>query len=512
MRPWHDSAAVRTLYRARLVRTLAHPATGDWVLVDDRHVQRVGTGDPPNADRTIDLPGTTIVPGFVDAHVHLTGTGLALVNKDVEACGSSEALLRLVRERANVEPGPVVLLQGYDETRWDRPELPAMDDLDATGPPLVIRRVDGHAALANRAALDASGVLEDEGVERGSGGHPTGVVTAAANARLSRWAASSFPEHRIEELQLQAAGLAARLGVTSVHEMSLPHERGMRDLEVFLRHRSRLPVDTSVIVATMDIPQVIDLGLSAIGGDLPADGSIGARTAALESPYADIDHRGRCYYDDDTLAEFFHGGHNAGLQVGMHAIGDRGIEQVLRVWERVYHALDSRERRHFRARRHRIEHLEMASATQVERAAALGLAVSVQPAFDAIWGGPGGLYETGLGPERAASMNAFRTLIERGLEVGAGSDTPVTPLDPMASVLACERHHAERQRLSRADAIRMHTIGGARLAHQEDKKGALGAGMHADFAAYTEDPFETADPAGLRPVLTVSLGREVFAV
>ena len=127
----------------------------------------------------------------------------------------------------------------------------------------------------------------------------------------------------------------------------------------------------------------IGTGLPAIGGDLPVDGSIGARTAAAMAALRRRDGVGAAYFADDELAEFFHGGHGAGLQVGVHAIGDRAIEQVLSAWERVYHALDSRERRHFRARRHRVEHFEWRPTAQVERAAMLGLAASVQPAFDA---------------------------------------------------------------------------------------------------------------------------------
>jgi predicted amidohydrolase YtcJ len=261
----------------------------------------------------------------------------------------------------------------------------------------------------------------------------------------------------------------------------------------------------------MDIPQVIDLGLGTIGGDLPVDGSIGARTAALGAPYADSTSVGTSYYGDDELERFFRDGHGAGLQVGVHAIGDRAIEQVLTSWERVYQALDSRQRRHFRARRHRVEHFEMASVGQVERAGMLGLAVSVQPTFDRSWGGPAGLYEIGLGPERAGSMNPFRSMLERGVELGVGSDAPITPLDPMLTIIALEGHHDPAQRMSRFEAIRLHTIGSARLAHLEEKKGALGPGMHADFAAFDVDPLEAETLEDIRPILTVSLGREVFA-
>jgi predicted amidohydrolase YtcJ len=108
-------------------------------------------------------------------------------------------------------------------------------------------------------------------------------------------------------------------------------------------------------------------------------------------------------------------------------------------------------------------------------------------------------------------MNPFRSLLERGLVVGAGSDAPITPLDPWIAVAAMERHHDPTQRLSRIEAIRIHTAGSARLGHQEEKKGVLEPGMHADLAAYDVDPLELDDVEELRPILTVSLGREVFA-
>jgi len=503
---------VKTLFRAARVYTLSFPETGEWILVDGRHIQRVGSGAPPEADRVVDLPGATVLPGFIDTHVHLTSTGLALGNRETQQAASSAALLDLARARASEGDGPVVL-QGFDETRWTDPRHPALDDLDAvTARPLVLHRIDGHMALANSAALEAAGLAdEEEGVERDSSSRPTGRVTLEALHRLGRWAAGSLDDNAIQELQLQAAALGASRGVTAVHEMSMPHWSGLRDLQVFLGHRGRLPLDAEPIVATMDIPQVMDLGLAAIGGDLPVDGSIGARTAAVMAPYADSTGAGTCYHADDALAAFFHGGHVAGLQVGVHAIGDRAIEQILSVWERLYHTLDSRERRHFRARRHRVEHFEMATTSQVERAAMLGLAVSVQPTFDRLWGQPDGLYEVGLGRDRANSMNQFRTMIERGIEVGAGSDTPVTPFDPMLSISACESHHAPAQRLSRFEAVRLHTVGSARVGHQEEKKGALGPGMHADLVAYDDDPMTAASIEDLRPILTVSLGREVFA-
>lgn len=502
---------MRTLYQATRVRTLSHPAEGEWVLVDERHVQRVGSGDPPEADRTVDLPGTTIVPGFIDSHVHLTGTGIDLSGLFLGAVRSRaelmEALAAASRDRAGA-----TLAHGFDESKWPDPRLPSLAELDRVSDrPLIAVRIDGHVSVANTAALGNSGAVDLPGVELDEAGRATGVVRLDANARLQAWYHEALPDHDIREFQLRAAALAASRGITTVHEMAIPLSRGFRDFEVLMGHREQLPVDVVPYLATTDIPYVMDAGLSRIGGDLSLDGSIGARTAQVSEPYADGEGSGVAYLDDDFLCEFLHNAHLAGLQTAVHAIGDAAIDQALRVWERVYRTLDSRERRHFRARLHRIEHFEMPTEGMLERAAALGIAVSVQPAFDAEWGHPGGMYERRLGEDRALPMNPFRTLLQRGMEVGAGSDSPVTPLDPMYGVWALENHHDPAQRLSRTEAVTLFTWGSARLAGLERKKGNLEPGMQADFAAYDSDPFTAEDLLDLRPVLTVSRGREVYA-
>ena len=502
---------MKTLYRAARVRTLSLLGQGEWVLVDGRHVERVGTGDPPGADEVVDLPGTTIVPGFIDAHVHLSGTGLEMEGLDLSGARSREEVVALARDRVAARPGPTLGL-GMDETRWLSPELPGLQELDAaSAEPLVLLRADGYLSIANTAAIEASGVEALEGAARDAGGRPTGLLRGEANAAVQLWYFESLSVEEIAAAQLRACERAASRGITCVHEMAIPDKRGRRDVEILLLQSDDLAVDVVTYIADRELPYVVgDLLQTRVGGDLFLDGSIGARTAALLKPYADGDGSGSLAYEDDELAEFLHNAHLSSLQTGVHVIGDAAIDQALRVWERVYHALDSRGRRHFRARRHRLEHFEMAAIEQIERAAAIGRAVSIQPAFDAFWGGTGAMYERRLGHDRAWTMNPFRSMLERGLEVGAGSDSPVTPLDPMYGVWALENHHDPAQRLGREAAIRLFTVGAARLAHLE-KKGRLEPGSSADFAAYDADPFEVADVRDLRPVLTVSRGRRVFS-
>jgi predicted amidohydrolase YtcJ len=505
----YNPFTLRTLYRASRVRTLSHPAVGEWVLVDGRHIERVGVGDAPSAERVVDLPGATIMPGFVDAHVHLTWSGIHRGASVLSDVGSSAELLQAARGITPTRTG-ITFAFGWDESAWRDPELPCLAELDSLEGPVVLARTDGHVCLANTAALQRSGAITLTGVERDADGQPTGLLTQQANDTAQSWFHGSLSDPEIEGFQVEAASVAAARGVTSVHEMSEPAMDGPHDLEILLRHRRSLPVDVITYVATTDVPAVMDMRLSRIGGDIAIDGSLGARTAHLNDPYHDAPTVGVGYHDDEALFAFLHQAHVAGLQVGLHAIGDAAIEQVVSAWERVYLALDSRMRRHFRARRHRIEHFEMPGPGHIERAAVLGLAPCVQPAFDARWGGVGALYETRVGTARAAAMNPFRTMRQRGLELGCGSDSPVTPLDPLAGVAALESHHDPQQRFDREEALRLFIQGGARLGHQEDKKGALEPGAHADLCAWDADPCE-ADLDGMRPILTVSLGREVFA-
>lgn len=502
---------MKTLYRAALVHTLGHPASGEWVLVDGRHVERVGSGEPPASDRVVHLPGATIAPGAIDAHVHLTATGIHNRFPEVAAARSREEFLQTLSLVAGGVQGPV-LVHGHDETKWVQAALPTLADMDAASArfPLIAVRADAHLSIANSIALEAAGVGRMPGAERDADGELTGVVRQAANDQVQRWYAESLRHHDIQELQLEAASLAAARGITCVHEMAMPASQGREDVEVLLDQRTRLPVDVVPYIATMEIPYVMDRHLSQIGGDLSLDGSIGARTACLSSPYVGGSDTGVAYLEEETLVRFLQEAHAAGLQVALHVIGDAAIEQAVTAWERVYQALDSRSRRHFRARRHRLEHFEMPTDQQIERTAALGLAISVQPAFDAAWGAPGQLYEQRLGERRAMAMNPFRTLSERGLTIGAGSDAPITPLNPMQGIAALEAHHDPAQRMARPEAYRLFTHGGARLAHLA-KKGKLEPGTHADLVAYDADPMTAGDLGSLSPILTVSLGRDVYA-
>ena len=515
--PWHHARVVRSLYRAATRAHVRSPADG-----------RVGAGRrPPRRARGRRRPAPRRPcrrpPGRDDrARVHRRPRPPdepRAVAPRTRTSRPPARPRRPARDRARrgpaARPRTSSALQGYDETRWTDPTLPTVDALDAvTAAPLVIRRTDGHVALLNTAALSARRRARHARRRAGRRGRrPTGLVTGTANRLVGRWVGDR-PE-RPRDRGAAAVRRGARRRATASPRCTRCRCRWSSG-----RWTSRPSSRTAPICrcpsrsssASMDVPKAVELGLA---GDRrrPRDRRVdrrpdrGDRRPVRRRP----GHAASSPSTTTILEGFFRDGHDAGLQVGMHAIGDRAIEQVLGAWERIYRRLDSRERRHFRARRHRIEHFEMPTLAQIERAAMLGL---------------GGLDAADVRRDVGPPGRALRATGRPGSRV---DDEPV-PHDPRARARARRRVRRPgrargplgdgpgdrarttipTQRLTRADAIRIHTTGSARLAHHEEKKGVLEPGMHADLAAYDVDPLAVDDVAGLRPILTVSLGREVW--
>jgi predicted amidohydrolase YtcJ len=458
--------------------------------------------DSLGADRVVDLGDVTLMPGFVDAHVHLTTTGLAVQGADLGGARSAAELLARVRAAAGRDGGGPIWGDGYDEGAFSSPGLPTPRELAAAagGRPAYLSRVDGHQGLATLDLLAAAGALEAAGCERGPDGAPTGVVRDHANHRARRHARELLPATAVAAAQDGALALAARRGVVCVHEMGGPDIAGRRDFELLLDRLDTLPIEVVCYWGGLDLSWVLERELGQIGGDLFLDGSLGSHTAALSTPYEDRpETRGSLYLDDADLTDLYVRATMAGVQVGVHAIGDRAIGQALRCARRAVHTMG---RPAFAACRHRIEHVELLGSDGADRMADLGLAAAVQPAFDAAWGGSGGMYERRLGQRRAQSMNPFGDLWRRGVPMAGSSDSHVTPLDPWHGVAAAVHHHRKQQRLGVPVALELFTLGGRVLARQEQVTGRVAPGQRADLTAFPGDVL-AADPRKLRGVEAV---------
>lgn len=500
-----------TLFTADRVVTLGHARTDAVaLLVRGSRVVWVGgdvTQAPPHQER-VDLKGCVIGPAFVDAHVHLTPTGLMRTGLDLTRITTARELLHAVAAYVEQHPGRVVWGHGLEP--YDFPdELPDPDELAAVadGRAVYLSRVDGHACLVDRRTLAAAPLARAEGIERDADGEPTGVLKREANHIVRRWSVGATSDAELAEARRVAVAHAASLGIGSVHEMAGPDMMGLADYDAWVG--GDWPIEVIPYWGDMDIEVPLSRDLRHTGGDLFLDGSLGAHTAALSAPYANRnDLHGHLEYDDETLVSWFLEATQAGMQVGVHAIGDAAIRQAVRCWKTVADRYATRGAAEIvRRGRHRLEHAEVLPADLLDEIALLGLVISAQPAFEARWGGEGGMYERRLGIERARITNPFRAIADRGIGLAFGSDANVTPLDPWGAVHAAERRHRQQHAVSRLEAVSMSTLGGRHAVRQERYLGVVRAGMLADLAVFEGDPYAAADPRGSRCVLTIVRGR-----
>ncbi len=507
--PTREAPPRGTLILADRVVTLGYARTeARAVLVRGSRVVWVGDdldAAPTHAARH-ELPGCTLGPAFVDAHVHLTPTGITLSGMDLTQVRSGAELLETVRAHASLEPGRLLWGHGYDD--HDFPDrLPTADELAEAAPlrTIYLARRDGHSCLVDRNTLMAAPLARAQGVERDHEGRPTGILKREAHHIARRWTIGAMSESTLAEAREVAARHAATLGIGSVHEMGGPDIMGANDFDAWLH--GNWPVEVVCYWGALDLGFVSHRGLRQAGGDLFLDGSLGSHTAALCQPYADENELGHLELDDEDLVDFFREATLSAVQVGVHAIGDAAIRQAVRCWRTVADGLPDYLQGELRRLRHRIEHLEVVPPDLLDEIAELGLVASVQPAFESVWGGHGGMYETRLGAQRAAWMNPYRALSDRGVMLAFGSDSNVTPMGPWGTVYAAEHRRRVEHGLSRAEAIAAACLGGRHAARQERYTGTVRAGMRADLAAWEGDPFRAEDPREARCVLTIVRGQ-----
>ncbi len=435
------------------------------------------------ADETVDLDDAVVTPAFVDAHMHATAAGLALDGLDLAMAPTLAAALDQLADHVRRHRATMVLGTGWDDTGWPEGRPPTAGELDRAsgGASVYLSRIDGHCAVVSSAlaahsgAPGAPGWLGD-GLCRGEAHH---VARAAAYAGVSL--------HQRRAAQRRARAHAAGLGIGALHEMAGPEVSSADDLSDLLTLAADEPGPVIHGYWAGDIDTALALG-TGLGGDLFVDGSLGSHTAALRAPYVDAldnhasHNRGLLQLDADAIQEVVVRAGEAGLQTGFHAIGDAAIDAVLDGYERAAEKIGLPR---VVAGRHRIEHCEMADTAQIARMARLGLVASVQPAFDAHWGGPGEMYTRRLGTDRAVAMNPFASMAAAGVVLALSSDAPVTPMDPWGGVRAAVRHHSPSAALSARAAFSAATRGGWRAARADgDGSGVLAAGTPATFAVW----------------------------
>ncbi len=476
------------LLRGGEVHSPADPFATAMVVEGDRvaWVGSEGAADSfaDGVDHTVHLEGALVTPAFTDAHVHATSTGLALTGLDLSAATGPADVLRRVRAHAEARPGDRILLgTGWDSSGWAGRRPPARRELDAAagGRPLYLSRVDVHSALATTALLDLTpGVADLTGFD---GDAP---LTGDAHHAVRAVAHGGLTAGQRSEAQRATLRHAASLGIGSVHECAGPDISSEDDLTGLLALAVQEPGPrvtgywAEPATTPAQAARVRELGAVGAAGDLFADGSLGSHTAALNAPYADAPHHGVAHLDASAVAAHVAACTEAGVQAGFHAIGDAALDAVT---AGVRAAAERVGAARVRAARHRVEHAEMLTEATVAAFAEHALTASVQPAFDAAWGGEDGMYAQRLGAERAATLNPYAALLRAGVPLAMGSDSPVTRLDPWGTLRAAAFHRTPGHRVSVRAAFTAHTRGGWRALGRDDA-GVLVPGAPADYAVW----------------------------
>jgi len=449
------------------------------VLVEDATIAWVGQeagADALSPDVTVDLDGGWLAPAFVDAHVHATSTGLALTGLDLTDAPSLTEALRQVEQHCRRTRGGVVLGTGWDETRWPEGRPPTAAELDRAsyGGVVYLARTDVHSAVVSSALLAA---CPEAAALPGYVGN--GLVREQAHHAVRRVARATVTPAQRHAAQRVMLDRAASLGIACVHECAGPDISGEDDFLSLLglEHGVERIGYWGELGA---VEKARELGAVGAGGDLFVDGSIGSQTACLTGHYSDADSTGMRFLEAEQISAHLVSCTEAGLQGGFHAIGDGALQAVVDGLGRAAITVGLPA---FRAARHRIEHVEMVSPEQVAVLAEHGVIASVQPAFDARWGGEEGMYVRRLGRERARAMNPFAGLTQGGVSLALGSDSPITPLDPWGAVRAAVHHQTPGSGLSPRAAFAAHTRGGWQAAHR-DLEGRVQTGAPATFAVW----------------------------
>jgi len=497
------------------------------IAIKDEKIVAVGTNKQikPWVDKqtkVMNLDGKMVVPGFIDTHVHMRGFGRYLTWINLREVDSIRKMQQLLRDRADkTQEEGWILGRGWDQERLKEKRYPTRRDLDKVAPnnPVVFTRVCGHICVANSKALELAGITRDTTAPSGGQidkdfktGEPTGILRENAAALV--WNAVPEPgEEESAEMCVLACEKAVEAGLTSVHWFC--HSPSEIRILQGLRAKDELPLRVYLVVPVEFLDSLMDAGLVTGFGDhmvkigsikILADGSLGARTAALKQPYNDEPStRGMMLYSQRSLNTLALKAHRVGFQLAIHAIGDRAVDIVLKALEKTLKEAPRENHRH------RVEHVSVLNENLIQRMKNLGLIASVQPHFvvSDFW------IEKRLGKTRARWTYSFKMLIRKGVLVTGGSDCPVEPISPLLGIYAAVgREKFPQERITVEEALRIYTINAAYVSFEEKIKGSIEAGKLADLVVLSDD-LRKIEPSKIKDVrveLTIIGGKIVYTI
>lgn len=447
--------------------------------------------------KVIDLHGRTVLPGFHDSHIHLLNYGTLLRTLDLSGSRSVEEIKRRVATWTKTSsPNTWILGRGWDDEKLREHRYPTRDDLDlASSNPVFLKRICGHVAVANSAALSLAGIDHRTSSPKGgkivrdSQGKPNGILKEGAIELVEKVVPESI--NQTKEVLVQASNVLARLGLTSLHCII----SGLTELKVLreLKREQKIPQQIYAIIPARLVNNLRSFrnsrrvdkdGFRLKGLKLFLDGSLGARTAALNQPYDDDPtSSGILTLSKKELRKVAAKARDSKLQLCLHAIGDKAVDLAVQVLDETFGTKGCR------LLRHRIEHASIVSEKSMQKMSKLGIIASVQPRFiySDKWA------RDRLGSRRLPRLYPFASMTKAGIMLTAGSDCPVEDPNPFEGVWAAVSRPGlpKNERLTVREAIASYTTNPAYASFSEDHRGSLTPGSAADMIVLNRDPYTT---------------------
>ncbi|MFX0204587.1 MAG: amidohydrolase [Candidatus Hodarchaeota archaeon] len=516
--------------------TGALPIPNSAIVVTGQKIVDVGPSKKVNIPKEaeiLDVKGKTVIPGFIDSHTHFILMGVrTLSTLDLSKAKSLTEVVDQVSVRLSEIPaGSWLTGHGWDESGWPEKRYPTKDDLDPVSRenPVILTPCYGHLMVANSRAFDLAGITKE--TQNPSGGkidrepstkEATGILREEAMDLIEAIKPPTTKKESLSGLQ-RACEIALRWGCTSIHDLGSDAidintyqtalEKGILKVRAYIMPDAQFKDEMLDGLETLGIRTRFGNDFLRIGSvKFYIDGSMGARTAVFSEPYADeTSTYGIFAVSPDILKERVTRAHKLGMQVAIHAIGDRAIEVAL---DAIEAAIEEEPRKNHR---HRIEHCEILTEEQLARIKQLGVVPAMQPNFIGEWGQPGGMYEQRLGVKRLKFCNPYRKLLDEGVKVAFGSDCgycPPWPFNPIYGVWSAINHPVPENRISLENAIRCYTLNGAFASFDENIKGSIEPGKLADIAVLSEDliTFPQEDIKDVKVDLTMVNGKILWKV
>jgi predicted amidohydrolase YtcJ len=473
--------------------------TGLLIGDDGKVVRVLRAGDArPKANTKIDAHGRTLLPGLIDAHGHVTELGFAALQLDLTGTSSLADLQQRLHTYAAAHPGARWILgRGWNQELWPDKKFPTAADLDVIVPdrPVVLDRVDGHALVANSAAMKAAGVTAATPAP-GGGRIENGLFVDNAKELITR-AVPAATDAEVDQALAKAQDILLGYGITAAGSMSTTTAdwHAMRRAGEVGRLQVRFMVYADELKLLSEVPHPTPWlyadRLRMPGIKFYADGALGSRGAFLKQPYSDKpDSRGLQFHSDSELASLTETAASHGFQIATHAIGDAANAQVIGAYEKL-------SARYGKNQRWRIEHFQIVDPADIPRIAPAGIVASMQPTHqtsDRL------MAEKRLGPDRLAGAYAWQTVLRSGAKLAFGSDFPVESPNPFPGLSAAVSRQdmngqppggwIPSQRLSFPQALQAFTRDAAYAGFADDRIGALEPGKWADFILVDRDPTE----------------------